>query len=432
MEWSSGYGFYWGGMATDGTYVYTSNNTTIGKTLLATGAILTLNWATGFNQLGYLQTDDTYLYVMDVNPSPSPGSPNGIIYKIPLSDPTTRTTFSTDVSTPLGSIILDGFMYVASSGSNYISKLSLTNPSDKVIYWVQSDLINNPVGIALHGTTMYVSTTASNYIGGPYTICTIDMIGPTLHTTPIAVFTEYTVLSLCIYGNVLYATAYELGAVIEMTLSGTIINSSWTTVPAADGLLLIGTNLYASSDTNNAIYKFALTMTCFKEDTLILTTNGYKAIQDLRKGDLVKTWKHGDKPIAMIGKKDIYHVGSSNRIPHQLYVCSSSAYNEITQDLILTGAHAILIDRFRDSEQREAVRTFYDGNIYLTDEKARLPAFLDKRTSVYDTPGTYTIYHFALENDNYYTNYGIYANGLLVETSSKRYLKELSEMILIE
>jgi len=37
-----------------------------------------------------------------------------------------------------------------------------------------------------------------------------------------------------------------------------------------------------------------------------------------------------------------------------------------------------------------------------------------------------------LENDNYYTNYGVYANGLLVETSSKRYLKELSEMTLIE
>jgi hypothetical protein len=29
-------------------------------------------------------------------------------------------------------------------------------------------------------------------------------------------------------------------------------------------------------------------------------------------------------------------------------------------------------------------------------------------------------------------NYGIYANGLLVETSSKRYLKEIANMIVIE
>ena len=31
----------------------------------------------------------------------------------------------------------------------------------------------------------------------------------------------------------------------------------------------------------------------------------------------------------------------------------------------------------------------------------------------------FTIYNFALENDNYYSNYGVYANGLLVESASK-------------
>jgi len=36
----------------------------------------------------------------------------------------------------------------------------------------------------------------------------------------------------------------------------------------------------------------------------------------------------------------------------------------------------------------------------------------------------------ALENNDYYMNYGIFANGLLVETTSKRYIKELSNMTL--
>jgi hypothetical protein len=36
-----------------------------------------------------------------------------------------------------------------------------------------------------------------------------------------------------------------------------------------------------------------------------------------------------------------------------------------------------------------------------------------------------------LENENYYWNYGIYANGLLVETTSKRMMKELSGMELL-
>jgi hypothetical protein len=42
-----------------------------------------------------------------------------------------------------------------------------------------------------------------------------------------------------------------------------------------------------------------------------------------------------------------------------------------------------------------------------------------------------TIWHIALENDDYYMNYGIYANGLLVESCSKRYLKELSKMEIV-
>ena len=34
-------------------------------------------------------------------------------------------------------------------------------------------------------------------------------------------------------------------------------------------------------------------------------------------------------------------------------------------------------------------------------------------------PGVFTIYHLVLENDNKYTIYGIYANGLLVDSCSK-------------
>jgi len=90
-----------------------------------------------------------------------------------------------------------------------------------------------------------------------------------------------------------------------------------------------------------------------------------------------------------------------------------------------------LVENFISEEQKQKVIEV-NGNIYVTDNKYRLPACADPRTSVYETPGTYTIYHLALENDDYYMNYGIYANGLLVETCSKRYLKELSNMTFIE
>jgi hypothetical protein len=170
---------------------------------------------------------------------------------------------------------------------------------------------------------------------------------------------------------------------------------------------------------------------CFKEDSKILTDKGYKLIQDLRKGDLIKTLKNGYLPIDMIGKREIYHLASNERIKDQLYKCSQDHFEEIFEPLIITGCHSILVDNFISEEQRNQTIGI-NGNIYITNNKYRLPVCVDERASVYEIAGNYTIYHLALENDDYYMNYGIYANGLLVETCSKRYLKELSNMTLIE
>ena len=171
-------------------------------------------------------------------------------------------------------------------------------------------------------------------------------------------------------------------------------------------------------------------MVCFKEGSEILTDKGYQQIQNLRTGDLVQTLKDGFLPICMIGKKDIIHIASNVRIKDQLYKLSNDKYPELFKDLILTGAHSVLVDDFISENQKErAIQVL--GDVYVTDKKYRLPAVADDRAIIYEMPGEYTIYHLALENNDYYMNYGIYANGLLVETSSKRYLKELSDMTII-
>jgi hypothetical protein len=172
-------------------------------------------------------------------------------------------------------------------------------------------------------------------------------------------------------------------------------------------------------------------ITCFKEDTKILTNKGYIPIQNLKKGHLVKTLEHDYLPIYMIGKKDIHHPAITERIQDQLYKCTKDEYPEIIEDLVLTGCHSILVDEFANEEQKEKTIEV-NKIIYVTDRKYRLPACADHRASVYEHPGNYTIYHLALENNDYYMNYGIYANGLLVETCSKRYLKEVSNMTLID
>ena len=145
---------------------------------------------------------------------------------------------------------------------------------------------------------------------------------------------------------------------------------------------------------------------------------------------MVKTLKHDFKPIDMIGKREIKHVASNERIKDQLYVYSKDKVNEVMEPLIITGCHSVLVDKFVSEEQRQKTIKV-NGDTYVTDRKYRLPACADERASVYEVPGTYTIYHFALENNDYYMNYGVYANGLLVETCSKRYLKELSGMTIM-
>jgi Hint domain len=171
-------------------------------------------------------------------------------------------------------------------------------------------------------------------------------------------------------------------------------------------------------------------LTCFNKDTKILTNNGYVEIQNLNRGDLVKTICNDFIPIHSIGYKEIINpCVKDQRIKDQLYKCSTEKYPEVFEDLIITGCHAILVDYFNEGEREKVVEVL--GDAYVTDKKYRLPACVDKRADIYEQPGKFTIYHIALDHEDYYMNYGIYANGLVVETCSKRYLKELSDMTLI-
>jgi len=171
-------------------------------------------------------------------------------------------------------------------------------------------------------------------------------------------------------------------------------------------------------------------LVCFKEGTNILTDTGYRPIETLRKGDRVKTANHGFQAIDMIGYRPIHHIPSAERIKDQLYVCRPEHYPELTEELVLTGCHSILVTSFKEGEREKTQSVL--GDIFITDNHYRLPACVDKRSVVYEKECTCLIYHIALENVDYYMNYGVYANGLLVETTSKRYLKELSDMIMME
>jgi hypothetical protein len=443
--WSTGYDFSLdGSMVTSGSYMYVAGYDKISQTNLSDGSIATLNWES-IPSVFDIAIDGNFIYAV------SSGSPTCNIYKIDVTNSTSTIFFSSNSSDsppillqPYGIAISGGYMYISNSSTNYISKISLTDPAnDYDLNWVQNDLIRQPYGLYVLNNLLYVCSQNSTYSGGYFVIATIDLTTSNINVIYANNVNRF--FSIVSYGNNLYVTGQDFnagtGSIQQLSLDGTLINDSWATTPliGAEGLCINGTYLYCANNDYgvlNAIYKYALpdlpVVPCFNEGTKILTSKGYRKIEDLRKGDLVKTIKNDYMPIYMIGKKEINHPAlKENRIKEQLYKLSSNKYPEIFEDLILTGCHSILVSNFKDKKEKEKTIKI-NGGIYITDSKYRLPACVDEKATVYEKEGKHTIYHFALENENYYMNYGIYANGLLVETCSKRYLKELSDMKLIE
>jgi hypothetical protein len=187
---------------------------------------------------------------------------------------------------------------------------------------------------------------------------------------------------------------------------------------------------------NTYIYPVWERIMCFKENTKILCLNPmdgkteiYVPIQQLRAGHLVKTLSSGYQPIYMIGKSKIYNPANTLRYKNRLFKCSKEHFPEIIEDLYITGCHSILVDKLSDKEREECIEIM--GKIYVTENRYRIMACIDERAKPYEEEGLYTIWHFALENTDIRKNYGIFANGLLVETSSKRMMSEYSGMELL-
>lgn len=216
-----------------------------------------------------------------------------------------------------------------------------------------------------------------------------------------------------------YSTAYSI-----QTEGGI---SSWMIASNSSGSSTQSATYYTGATLNSdGLYYLYPSAACFLEGSLIRCLIGGEEkdvpIETVHTGTLVKTEVNGYKPVALIGHSYFSHLAFEERIENQLYVCPMTAFPELTADLVLTGAHSILVD------QLPATHT---GEIFVTGKKYRLPSHLDERTTVHPVAGTYTVWHLALENSDIYTNYGVYANGLLVETTSIRYLRELSNMTLV-
>ena len=211
--------------------------------------------------------------------------------------------------------------------------------------------------------------------------------------------------------------------------------TTWRIAPIANSGPSPQNVVYSNGNTLNVGgfgYRLYPDLPCFLEGSLILCqvegVDTYVPVEKLTKGTLVKTSLNGYKPVVLIGQASIYNPGTDERIENRLYKCSPSKYPELTQDLFLTGCHSILVSSLTDKEREETINHL--GRIFVTDKKYRLIACVDERAEPWNSEGTYRIWHFALDDEDERINFGVYANGLLVETCCIKTLNMKSNMTL--
>jgi len=177
---------------------------------------------------------------------------------------------------------------------------------------------------------------------------------------------------------------------------------------------------------SGSTYTYNAGPSCFNKGTNILTEKGYVRIEDLKKGDLVKTYLHGYKEITKIGKG----FGKNNNANKLLNMHIYENVN-FEEPLIMTGGHSILVDDLRI--YKEENEKWFHGGTYKIDDKYLLLATVSKDFVEIKDGSEFEYYHLVLENEDEKGQYGIWANNVLTESASMKWfmnegLKELSEM----
>ena len=184
--------------------------------------------------------------------------------------------------------------------------------------------------------------------------------------------------------------------------------------PTAETITISGSQPFTSGQSYafSSTYVFFLSVNppCFNEGTKILCLNKdfqeeYVPIENLREGNLVKTYLEGYRKIHIIGRGTF--INNPERWQSCMYTLPKC--NNMIDDLTLTGLHSIVVDKDELAVDDETL-PIHDKFLICAGKSARFQKRLDKNEC--------TFYHFCLENDGYPNRlFAVWANGILAETT---------------
>lgn len=188
------------------------------------------------------------------------------------------------------------------------------------------------------------------------------------------------------------------------------------------------------------------TIICFKEGTKILCLTSkkkdeYIAIEDIKKNMFVRVYSNKTfqyKKVKYIVKSQLYN--SNTETINKLYKLSASKDPRLIEDLYITGSHSLLYDKLTAKElinmtKLKVVYNDMQGENFdiKLDNKFKLIAYYNERFEPFDEEGLFNIYHIVLENDgDKNKSYGIYANGVLAESTTEASIKRFPNYELLK
>jgi hypothetical protein len=174
-------------------------------------------------------------------------------------------------------------------------------------------------------------------------------------------------------------------------------------------------------DVTNSIIEtsFILYADCFQKGTQILCENEvYVPIENIKIGDLIKTYKHGYQKVIMCkNSRSCDYVRNSK---NQIHVYKKVLNPDLIEDLYLTGGHSLLLDTLSDRELKEMKEVLYTDSNLMVEDKYKLMSCFNKQIDISPQQNV-ELYRFTLEppeNARPSHVYGIWANGILSESNS--------------
>lgn len=169
---------------------------------------------------------------------------------------------------------------------------------------------------------------------------------------------------------------------------------------------------------------------CFNKGTKILclvdNLEQYIPIEQLKNGDLVKTYLHGYRKIDNVMRS----VFKNDTSYFQKSMYKMNKQGDMTDDLIVTGGHSILVDNYDSEEVKNEHKHLFGGELDPIDDKYLLLAGKSKLFEQIQGDDLFDIYHLCLEGDTpeHDKRYGIWANGVLTESTYKKIIYDVIKL----